>query len=308
MDLHRIDLNLLVALDALLDERSVTRAADRLCVGQSAMSATLARLRKVFGDEILVRRGRSLAPTPLAESLVVPLRDIMARTEALLAAREEFDPATARRTFTITANDYVSTLFLRPLLARLAREAPHVAFEVNATRDDYAEQFRRHQTDLLIMPKEVFPEHAAYPHEVLFADRYVCAVDAAHPDVGEELPLAQFSTLPYLAVNIGALPSSAELRLEARGILRDTHLTIQAPLVAPFLLRGTRMVMHIQERLGRLIRAEAGIRLVEPPVELGPITMVMIWGRHVDDDPGHRWLRRRAAQVAREALPDHHLN
>ncbi|MCK6208962.1 LysR family transcriptional regulator [Georgenia sp. EYE_87] len=302
MDLNRIDLNLLVALDALLAERSVTRAAERLSVGQSAMSATLARLRRLLGDEVLQRRGRTLVPTPLAEALVDPLRDILARTEALLSAREQFDPATAERTFTITANDYVVTIFLTPLLVRLAEEAPGVHVNVVSIRDDYVDRLRRHETDLLIMPKEVFPGHTRYPHQALFVDRYVCAVDADNPDIAVELDLETFSRVPYLAVNIGQLPSSAELRLDALGILRSIHVTTQAPLAAPFMLRGTRMLMMIQERLGRLIRSQAGIRLLEPPVPLGPLTTVMIWGQHLDADPAHGWLRERAAEVAAELL------
>lgn len=298
MDLQRINLNLLVALDALLEEHSVTRAAERLYVGQSAMSSTLARLRKIFDDEILVRHGRNLIPTPLAESLVLPLRDILARTDALLQTRAEFRPATARRTFTITANDYVSVVFLRPLIVRLTQEAPHVSVEVQATSDDYAARFRRHETDLLVMPTEVFAEHAAYPHKVLFTDRYVCATDVDHPDVGDRICREQFAELPYLAVNVGALPSSAELRLDAREVFRTTQLTMPSPLLAPFLLRGTRMVTHIQERLGILVRDQAKIRLVEPPMELGPITTAMMWSAHMEEDPGHRWLRARAAELA----------
>lgn len=300
MDLTRVDLNLLVALDALLSEESVTQAAARLQVGQSAMSATLARIRKLFDDPILVKQGRNLTPTPFAMSLQLPLAEALTQVKSLLAAGTTFNPALDRRDFHITANDYVGAVFLQPLLVRLATEAPHVRIHIRPVQDDFAERLRRGDTDLMIMPKEVFPAYASFPHQTLFSDRYICAVDADNTDVGDTLTAEQFSQQPYLAVTVGNLPSSAEMQLDAIGIHRNTHFSTQTFILAPFLLRGTRLLALIQERLARSLASQTNLRLLEPPMSLAPMNMAMLWAAQNKDDSGQLWLRNRIQDLATE--------
>ena len=156
MELHDVDLDMLVALDALLAESSVTRAAKRPCVGQSAMSSTLARLRRTFDDPLLVREGRTMVPTPYAESLARPVRDVLDRITAPLAGRSEFDPVRDDRAFRVIASDYTMVTFLTPLLARLEDDAPGVRLWVSPPGGDYVERQARGQVDLVVLPKEVF--------------------------------------------------------------------------------------------------------------------------------------------------------
>ncbi|MET4538426.1 DNA-binding transcriptional LysR family regulator [Arthrobacter bambusae] len=304
MNLNRVDLNLLVALDALLTEQSVTKAAERLQVGQSAMSSTLGRLRKLFGDPILVRNGRNLMPTPFARSLSDPLREALGRVESLLTTKSEFNPATDHRDFSVTSNDYVAAVFLRPLLVRLAAEAPNVKLHFQPVQDDFAKRLRQGETDILIMPKEVFLEYVDFPNELLFSDRYVCAVDANNPDVGTSITIGEFSAQPYLAVNVGHLPTSAEMQLDAQGVIRNTQITTQMFMLAPFLLRETRLLTLIQERLGLTLRTNANLRLLEPPMPLQPVNMVMLWAEQHADDSGHQWLRRQLMSLSSELFPD----
>lgn len=299
MDLRRVDLNLLVAFDALLDERSVTRAAERLFVGQSAMSATLARLRNLFNDQILIRQGRQLVPTPVAESLVDPVREILDMVSSTLARRGTFDPTTDARTFSIIASDYLTFVFLRPLLVSLSEEAPNIKLHIRPVSDDFTEELRQNKVDLLITAKEAFPRHIDFPHKDLFTDRYVCAVDADHPIVRNAITLDQFCTLPYLATSAGRLPSVAEMELDRLGISRNVEITTSFTL-GFFLLPGTRLVSLVHERLGREFEKQLRIRLIEPPFHLSAITEVMIWTQRNTDDPGHRWLRQRLATLARE--------
>ena len=190
----------------LIAEGSVTRAAERLSVTQSAMSATLLRLRKLFDDPILIREGRGVVPGPLAESLAEPVHDLLTGIETVLARRTVFDPATSRRTFSVIANDYLTMASLQALLAV---EAPGVRLHIYPAGDDFADQLRRHQVDLLLMPREAFEQHAHFPHQVLFTDRYLVAVDKEHPDVGDEITPEQFSSLPHLATSSGHLRSPA---------------------------------------------------------------------------------------------------
>ncbi|MFE4754952.1 LysR family transcriptional regulator [Streptomyces mirabilis] len=305
MNLNRVDLNLLVALDALLTEQSVTLAAERLHIGQSAMSATLGRLRKLFNDPLLVKQGRRLAPTPFARSILPAVRDVLDRVDALLVAESAFHPDADHRDFSITANDYIAATFIRPLIATLATEAPNVRLHVRPAGHDFAEPLSRGETDLLIIPKDVFPGYADLPHTDLFSDRYVCAVDADNKDVGDTLTRADFEALPYLAVNFGTRPTSAELQLDALGVVRNTQAIIETFTLAPFMLGGTRLLTLIQERLALAVDPPSKLRLLEPPIPLRPITMVMIWNERDTIDPAHKWLRERACALAAELSAPH---
>jgi DNA-binding transcriptional LysR family regulator len=300
MELRQVDLNLLVAFDALMAERSVTKAAHRLLVGQSTMSGTLNRLRKLFGDPIVVREGRGVVATALAESLAGPVRELLEQAEHVLSTRADFDPKTDRRTFRVIANDYLTLTFLRPLLERLAEEAPGVRLHISGTGDDFVTRLREQRVDLMIHPKEVWREYAEFPHASLFRDRYVVAVDQNHPTVKDRISLKQFTTLPYLATSSGSIPSQSEAQLDELGIHRNTEI-IAGFGVAPLLLRNTSLVMLIHERLANQISDAAGIKVLDPPVKgLRPITQVMVWTRRTESDPAHRWLRGRIIDLARE--------
>ncbi|MFF7941495.1 LysR family transcriptional regulator [Nocardia gamkensis] len=297
-DLQRVDLNLLVAFDALMAERNVTRAAERMAVGQSAMSASLARLRKLFDDPLLVRDGRMFVPTPVAESLTGPIRQALSIMEATLGRRRTFDPAVDQQTFTLLASDYVLLVLLRSLLNELVAEAPNVRINVRPISADYADQLRRGQIDLFIVPREIERSGAFLHSEDVFRDRFVCAVDIDHPEVGETISLEQFQTLPYLSYDAGPLPSAAQLQLRTRGIERTVDVTTQSFVVAPLMLRATRFLTLVHERLGRILADQARIRLLEPPVDLSPITEAMFWSPRHQDSPAHRWLRERIRESA----------
>ena len=169
--LHRLDLNLLLAFDALISERNVTKAAERMSVGQPAMSASLARLRKFFDDPLLVRQGRSLVPTTRALGLIEPIREALDTIESTVRANREFDPRTNHRTFTLMASDYVLLLLLGPLLAELEVEAPNLCFTVRPIAADFAEQINSSRLDLLVFPEELVPDDMQANSERLFTDR-----------------------------------------------------------------------------------------------------------------------------------------
>jgi DNA-binding transcriptional LysR family regulator len=302
VDLNRVDLNLLVAFDALMAERSVTAAATRLSVGQSAMSSTLARLRKLFDDPILVREGRTMVATPEAEALVAPVHEALNRIRSLLAGRGAFDPALDERTFTVMTSDYSAVAVLHPLLVHLTAEAPHIRLRIQPVEQHFPDRLARNQVDLLIAPRQVFPGFASYCHESLSHDRYVVAVDAANTEIGETVSVEEFGRLPYLATHYEGTPSLAEAQLDAMGIPRRVDVTTGFA-IAPFFLRDTRLITLIPEIWGRRLVDAAGIRLLEPPMPLPPVTETMIWTERHDDDPGHRWIRGRLREVA-EAFAD----
>jgi DNA-binding transcriptional LysR family regulator len=299
VNLHGVDLNLLVALDALLAERNVTRAGHRLSLSQPAMSAALSRLRRLLDDPLLVRSGRVLQPTPFAESLADPVRDILSRVELALAHRLRFDPATDTRTFSVVASDYATVILLRPLFESLADQAPNVRVAVAPFSPDFAEDLRQDQADVLIVPKEVAGDKLAdFPSVTLFTDRFICAVWRDHPHIGRTITLEQLSEVPYLTYGAGTLSSFVDVQLDDLGITRQVEVTTQSFVIAPFLLRRTRFFAMVQERLAREVAEAAEIRLLEPPVDLMPITEVMFWHPRHTSDPGHQWLRVQLASLA----------
>lgn len=304
MDLRRIDLNLLVALDALLTERHVTRAAQRLSVSQPTMSASLARLRKLLGDPLLIRTGNVLQLTPYAESLQVPIGQILARIDETLTARPEFDPATDVRTFEVVCTDYIALLLIRPLVERLVDEAPAVRLRVKPVPESYADELRRDQMDLLVLPEEIAGTHVAdAEREVLFDDRYVCAACQHHPDLAEGISVEHLQRLPYLAWRAHGVESFVDRQLDELGITRRVEVTTENFVIAPFLLRGTHLYTMIQQHLGEAVAEAAGIQLLEPPLELAGLTQTMYWHPRRTDDPAHRWFRERLAGVASRFTP-----
>ena len=299
VDLNRVDLNLLVAFDALMCERSVTHAAHRLNVGQSAMSSTLARLRKLFGDPLLFRDGRKLAATPLAESLAKQVRDVLDQIESILSGPTDFDPAHAERTFSIIGSDVLSIVLLKPLRTRLAVEAPGVRVRVTPPAVDDAERLRRNQADILITPREVFPDYQSFRNTFLFSDRLLCAVDVDNEAVRRTLSLEQFSSLPYLATTCERGKTAAEAQLDRLGISRNVEFSTTFGMV-PTLLSGSRMIALVHERLARALAGQTTLRLLEPPMPLQPIHFLMVWTSSAETDPGHSWLRRQILSLIAE--------
>lgn len=293
----RLDLNLLIALDALLAEQNVTRAAARLRVGQPAMSASLGRLRRVFGDQLLVRSGRSFAPTPLAQSLAGRLEGVLADIEHLLTMRPEFDPASATRTFTITASDYVTFTLLRHLIPVLYTEAPGITIRIQPLTGEFEKSIVRGDADLLVLPAEFSRAPRALPHRGLFKDDFVCVVWAGNSQVGDSISAEQFARMPRLASaeRLGAL---AETRLRQLGVEQNIDVATQAFVLGPLLIRGTRLLTVVHRRVARELAPLTDTRILDPPFDLGTITQTMYWHPRTDDDPAHRWLRDRISVLA----------
>jgi DNA-binding transcriptional LysR family regulator len=302
--LSRFDLNLLVAFDALMGERSVTRAAERLGIGQPAMSAALARLRRTLGDPLLVREGRVMVPTAFAESLVDPVHEALGSLDAVLHLASAFDPSRDHRTFSIVASDSVALVLLRPVLARLAAEAPNIRVHLKPVVSESEDNLRSDYADLVIMPREVLKSISHLPNEALYTDRYVCAVATDHPDVRDEISIEQFSSLPYLASSAGPLRSAVEEQLDLLGIPRRIEVSTRTFVLAPYLLPGTRMITMIHERLAQVMQSQyhMPIRAIEPPMRLQPIHQTMVWAERHTHDAGHRWLRTRIVELTGELL------
>jgi DNA-binding transcriptional LysR family regulator len=301
MRLDRFDLNLLIVLDALLEERNVTRASRRLCIGQSGASAALARLREYFGDELLVPVGRQLALTPLAQSLVQPVREALLQARAAITRRPGFDPADTQRHFTVCASDYVTTVLLGRALQAVAAQAPRLSFDVRSPPKDVVETFDRGTIDLLLMPQQ-YAERLPHPQTPLFEDSHVCLISADHPSVGDSIDFDTYMQLGHVAVRFGDERSVSfeEWFLPRYGHQRRVECSVDNFSTVPLLVLGTARVATLHRRLAQHFARVLPLRLLPPPFDIPPLVETMVWPRHLKDDPAHGWLRGQLHACASE--------
>lgn len=297
-----VDLNLLKALDALLQERSVTRAAERLSLTQPTISAALARLRLLFDDELLVKTGRTMRPTPFAESLADRVQGLLGELEDILVSHTAFDPASGEQTFRVLATDFSALILIHPLMEALAAEAPNVRIYLES-RDiaEHADRLQRSEIDLAIVP-ERFSRTTALPAEPLFSDRFVAVAWRGNSEVSDPLTFEQFARLPYLTYSLGPLDSMVDTLLRELGHWRRADTVVESFVIGPLLLKGTRQVTFVQQRLATSLEQAGELRMLEPPCEIPPIVETLTWHPRSTNDPGHRWLRQRITQLA-QALP-----
>jgi DNA-binding transcriptional LysR family regulator len=291
VNLARLDLNLLVALDALLQERSVTRAAARMGLGQPAVSAQLARLRRHFHDDLLTRSGNQYRLTPLAVQLKERVRVALSGAERVFAAEPDFDPASSTREFSMLMSDYGVAMLGPGIAARLADEAPgtRLRFPANTPRMvDAAAQELVH-TDLLVIPHGFVDD---LPHQDLYRDEWVCLVAAGNTAVGDALTVEQLETMPWVVTYHGPTASTPAARqMRMLGIEPHIQVVTETFLTVPGLIAGSGRVALVQRRLADGIPAELGVRALPCPFDAAPLVEAMWWHPMYDDDPEHRYLR-----------------
>ncbi|HXZ10065.1 MAG TPA: LysR family transcriptional regulator [Paraburkholderia sp.] len=292
MRLGHFDMNLLVALDALLDTRSVTRASERLHIGASATSSALGRLREYFGDELLMQVGRRMELTPLGRSLAQPVREILLTVQSTVVARLEFDPAQARRNFVIRASDYLTTVLLIDVVQRLQREAPGITLHIANMADDVPERLDRGEVDFVIYPSiSVNPEH---PSQALFEETYSCVVWTGNTLVGDTLSLEQYQKMGHVAATFGDSRSVSfeSLVMANLGVSRSIEVTTTNFNTLPQLVIGTTRIATVHTRLARIYAHYLPLRLLPLPMDLPPLIEVMQWHAINNSDPAHVWMRR----------------
>ncbi|HSI58259.1 MAG TPA: LysR substrate-binding domain-containing protein [Ideonella sp.] len=300
MRLGHFDLNLFVALDALLETCSVTQASERLHIGASATSSALGRLRQHFGDELLVQVGRRMELTPLAQSLREPVRDVILRSQAALAAKAEFDPARERRRFVFNASDYAATVLLTPLAQRLESEAPDISIDVVSLGDSNLQRLERGEVDLSIYPdRNASPDH---PQEGLLVETYSCVIWTGHALKGETIGFDEYMAARHVAAQFGEqrVPSFETWFLSTHGVARNVVVTASTFNALGPLVVGTQRVATMHTRLARIYERLLPIRLLPPPFDIPPLKLVMQWNRHKAQDAAHAWLRHRLKAIAEE--------
>jgi DNA-binding transcriptional LysR family regulator len=299
MRYNRLDLNLLVALDALLIERNITRAARRLNLSQSATSGVLARLREALDDEILVQVGRCMVPTPLAESLVKPVRDVLLQIQATFEARPAFDPEASARNFRIAASNYPTTVLLTPYSQKLSWAAPNVTMEILPLGMDFIERLDRAEIELLIMPVKFLSED--HPREVLFEETYKCVVWEGNTEVGDTLDMERFLEMSHVASSFGdgRQLTMDQWFLQTTGVARRVGITTNDFNTVPGMVINTNRIATMHTRLAQHFARYFPLRLLDPPIALPSVTMAMQWHKYLDKDAGHRWFREGLCKLAR---------
>jgi DNA-binding transcriptional LysR family regulator len=298
MDTKRLDLNLLVTLEALLTEQNVTKAAARLNLSQPAVSAQLSRLRDVFEDPLLIPAQRGMTPTTKALELLGPLRQSLDQVRATVTTHQGFDPATARFTVNIACMDYLQAVIVKPLLIEMRHEAPGVRVALRTLDMAQLEpQMTRGDVDLALMTPQVAPPSLRTRH--LFDERYVLVARHGHPRLGRHLTVEEFSQLEHLIVSVrgGDFVTPVDDALAALGLRRKVVLSAPSFLLLPEIVAETDCVALLPQRLVQQ-RGERLLQL-EPPLPVEGFAVGMVWHERTHGHGGHKWVREKL--VALEA-------
>lgn len=299
MHFHKLDLNLLVAMNALLREKSVTKAAKSLSLSPSAMSSSLSRLREYFGDDLLTQIGRKMEITPLGESMQVPVRDILYRIESTVLLTPEFDPRTTDRTFRIFCSDYTQVVFGPHLMALVQEEQCTARFEFLPQVEAPHKAMERGEVDLLIIPERFISQDN--PYEVLYKESFICLVSK-----GSQLSKLKLTTKTYTQAGhvVTRLPDnrsdyldpilSARFDIQRQIVVSTSSLTTLGALVS-----GTEYIATVHARLAEKMAKAAPLEIRPLPFDIPPMKQCLQWHDYRSQDPGLVWLREQFSRAAR---------
>lgn len=305
MNIGRHELGLVAVFEALMRERSVTRAAARLGLSQPATSAALRRLRAIADDPLFTRTGRGLHPTARALQMAGPVGDALTSLRDSFRGPEAFDPATATRSFTVMMSDIGEIIYPARLIARIRRDAPGVRVFVRPLAHAVlAEELERGTVDLALgyiagLPPSILAQR-------LFDEEFVCAARRDHPRVRAPLTLDRYLEEQHLLVarsGGGETPAARPLdgavvaRLAAMGVERRVAMSMPHFLPAPIVVGATDLLLTLPRQLGEVFREHARLALLPLPFDVPMFTVSAFWHRRFDADPGNRWLRGTIAEL-----------
>jgi DNA-binding transcriptional LysR family regulator len=294
----QLDLNLLTALDALLEEESVTGAADRLHLSAPAMSRTLGRIRQATGDQILVRSGRVMQPTARAMALRDEVRALVLRSAAVLAPEQELHLDALQRTFTVRAHDALTTALAPVLVQRVAAVAPGVRLRFLGEASGETTDLSRGVVDLEI--GSAVSTSPAIDHDPVGVDELVGVARADHPMLSAPIGLEEFVAVPHVLVSRrGRLRDRVDDLLDAAGVSRTVVAAAATTGAAIAVVRATDAVVVVPESVAA--RFDAGVARFHLPVDLPPVPIVLSWRRQFTPDVGHHWFRTLTRDVLRAA-------
>lgn len=299
MRLDQFDLNLLVAFNALLEERSVTAAAQRLNVTQPAMSAALKRLREALQDDILVQQGKKMFPTQHALALAPQVDLALVNLRSLISSGTAFDPKTSKREFKIITSDYITTVLLVPLISALQAEAPEVRLSLALPTGEGADRLARGEADLMISPEEFL--EGDNPREQVFLEHFVVVGCETNRALETAISREDFLKCGHVSVKISGRDTYIENALAKVAPHRRIELTAQSFIQVPWLLRNTDRLAVMHERLARVCAKPLALKISPVPFDIPPMLDLMMHHSTRSRDAGLAWLRRRIIEVAQQS-------
>jgi DNA-binding transcriptional LysR family regulator len=303
MHLAGIDLNLALVLHALLHERSVSRAAKRVGLSQSATSHALARLRRILGDPLVTRTPSGVTPTPRALEIADPLANAVRLLERAFAARPVFDPRTESRRFQVAATDYFELVLLPALMTDLDARAPNTHVWVRPMNAEALEAAKRGDLDLVV---GVFPGGVEPPlrSRVVLEDELVCIVRKGHALEGKALSLERFVKEKHILIAPRGMPGGpVDTALAERGVSRTIGVAVPHFLAAAHLVAESDLMLTVARRVADVFMRLLPLRVLAPPLALPKTQLVMVWHARHDDDPAHAWLRDRLVRLTPAPTP-----
>ncbi|ATW04713.1 LysR family transcriptional regulator [Sphingorhabdus sp. YGSMI21] len=299
MRFEKLDLNLLVVLDALLEEQSVSLAAERLNLSQSGASAALSRLREFFEDDLLVPSGRAMTCTPRGEALIQPVKAALALIRETILTPEEFDPALSDRTISIAAIDVVAHVLLTEAVGIFSREAPNIRFTVLPLAEDPVTMLQRGQTDIIIALD--FLVDAKLPSECLYEDDFVVIAWRDNSHINGNMTKALYEQLGHVSVRLNHnVPGFDETALRRIGIHRTIETFAPSFASVPRFVIKTDRIATIHRRLAAQISDTLPINVYELPFEFPKVREVAQWSAKNTNDEAVRWVVTRLQEIAQK--------
>jgi DNA-binding transcriptional LysR family regulator len=303
MNLQSIDLNLLVAFEALMEERNVTRAARRVGLSQPAMSNALRRLRLTFGDQLLTRTSSGMKPTPAAQALVDPVRSALSQLRSALEDKPTFDAAASRRAFHVLTNDYVEVILLEQFARHVRSRDSAVSIRVHRPTNVFQPPSPVALADSYDIAIGFFPDalslDASVRSRVLLEEENVCIVSGNHPSIKGRISLKQYSSAGHVAVFYKSEgPGFIDTLLAQKGLSRRTFMQVPHFCSVPFVVAGSDLIATVPKRLALRFNKALKLQVLPVPLAIPPFRLSMLWHQRMDNDPAHAWLRSAMAETA----------
>ena len=306
MRFHGLNLNLLVVMDALLDEGSVSLTALRLNLSQPAISNALAQLREHYDDKLFVTVGGRMLPTELALRMAGPIRDILRQSQAVIQERSAFDPSTAERRFFVAVSDYEASALMPAVCRHVARVAPGISVSLRLTISPTQLSFPQvvnildhRQNDFVILPAPLASEN--HPRQWLYDEQYVVIAWAENPHIGDEMSIEQYLTLSHVVAEFADSRSQGFEgdALATLGHARKVGTAVEHFTLIPEFVVGTEQIATVHAELAKAFRSRFPLKVFPVPIELPPLPIIAQWNRVRELDPGVRWFASQLMEAAR---------
>ncbi len=295
MDIRNLDLNLLKTLHALLEELSVSRAALRLSLSQSAVSHALSKLRTHFNDPLLIKVKNGMAPTALAQELKPALSGILGQIRAL-TGEGRFDPAVEKAVLRVSASDYGAGIILPRLMEKMSVSAPHCSIECSLVSDHLEHDLRLGLIDLAFGGYKPFDN---YSYETLFDDRYVGVVRSHHPIFKQGIKKKTIAAFPHAYIAVSANTQRKDALYKSLGIHQSEHIIVREPyfFVAPLIVEKSDLILIMPEMGAKVMAGIIDVTLFDLPTTIKTFPFIQVWHRRRDNDKLHQWFRREVKDV-----------